>query len=150
GRRARGRDGKRRPGKSEFHGNVARPGVRHGTRDGERIHARPAELVEVHESGILRTLASDTGSADDGRRFPPFPIALTPGVAYRLARRDHRALRETVHVIGLLLLKVAGRLEVFHFGSILESQLIAVHRFHRANPAATLFERTPEFGYVMA
>ena len=106
GRGAGGRDGEARSGDAEFHGDVAGARIRHGLRNGQRMDAVVAQLVDFVEAEILGALAAHAGARDDGGRFAQFRRPLDPGICDRLARGDDGELREAVDEIGAPVVEV--------------------------------------------
>src|SRR5439155_2462179 len=114
------------------------------------IHARPAELVQLDEAGVLGVLAAHARAGDDRRRLARRLVPLESGVADCLARGDHSELREAVDVVRLLLFEIVGGIVTLNFGAVLESQFGPGDQFDRAYSAAALFERVPEVRRVPA
>ena len=56
-------------------------------------------LVDLDEPDVLGALTAHAGSGDDRRRLAQFRRPLDARLLHRLARRDHRELREAVHEV---------------------------------------------------
>src|SRR5690242_17677037 len=150
GGRARGGDRERGAGDAEFHRDVAGAGVGHGFRNGQRVHAIVAELVDLGEPDVFGRLAADTGAGDDGGVLAQLRRPLDSGIGDRLARGDDGELREAVHEIGAAIVEVRPVAVVGHLGAVLKTNLRHVGGLNRTDTAAAETERLGEFRGVAA
>ena len=99
-------------------------------------------------SRCLRYLPAYAGSGDDGRGLAQLGRPLDARVLHRLARGDHRELREAVDEIGAPVFEVGLVAVAFDFGAVLKAQRVMSVDSIWPDAAAALAQRFGELAVL--